>query len=56
MLSLTKKIRSFTLALSVVVGLSFIVRPNILCADHDRESAVVRAVRKVSPVVVNIST
>jgi len=56
MLSLAKKIRSFTLALSVVVGLSFIVRPNILCADHDRESAVVRAVRKVSPVVVNIST
>ena len=56
MLSLTKKIKSFTLALSVVVGLSFIVRPNILCADHDRESAVVRAVRKVSPVVVNIST
>ena len=56
MLSFAKKIRSFILALSVIVGLSFIVRPNILCAEHDRESAVVRAVRKVSPVVVNIST
>ena len=56
MLSFAKKIRSFILALSVIVGLSFIVQPNILCAEHDRESAVVRAVRKVSPVVVNIST
>ncbi len=56
MLSLAKKIRSFIPALSIVIGLSLIVRPNILCAEHDRENAVVRAVRKVSPVVVNIST
>lgn len=56
MLSLAKKIRSLIPALSIVIGLSLIVRPNILCAEHDRENAVVRAVRKVSPVVVNIST
>ena len=36
--------------------LCLIAAPNTHCTEHERESAVVKAVRKVSPVVVNIST
>ncbi|UCD91157.1 MAG: Do family serine endopeptidase [Desulfobacterales bacterium] len=53
---MAKKLKSVISALSIVTVLFLFVRPNILYADHDRENAVVRAVRKVSPVVVNIST
>lgn len=41
---------------AMVMCLYLFTMPNRLCAEHNRESAVVLAVKKVSPVVVNIST
>ena len=55
-LSLNDKLNAFIFSLTVALALSFIAPPNLLCAEQNRESAVVLAVRKVSPVVVNINT
>jgi len=52
----TKKISSSIFSLVVVTVLLILTSPDNLCAEHQRESAVVKAVRKVSPVVVNISS
>ena len=56
MLQLVKKITYFIHIFSIATCLYLIAAPNTHCAEHERESAVVKAVRKVSPVVVNIST
>jgi Do/DeqQ family serine protease len=56
LLSMNNKINDFFFALSVVLILSLISGPSLLYAEHKRENAVVLAVKKVSPVVVNIST
>ena len=42
--------------LAIVTVLLILTPPDNLCAEHQRENAVVKAVRKVSPVVVNISS
>ena len=52
----TNKLSNFIFSLAVFFVLLIIAPSDNLYAEHQRESAVVKAVRKVSPVVVNISS
>ncbi len=52
----TKKLSNSIFFLAVVTVLLILTPLDSLCAEHQRENAVVKAVRKVSPVVVNISS
>ena len=52
----TKKLSNSMFSLTVVTVLLILTPTANLCAEHQRENAVVKAVRKVSPVVVNISS
>lgn len=56
MLQLIKKSSNLFHVFAIVTCLYLSTVPSLLYAEHNRESAVVMAVRKVSPVVVNIST
>lgn len=51
-----KKLSNVIFPLAVVTVLLILATSDNLCADQQRENAVVKAVRKVSPVVVNISS
>ncbi len=55
-LTMSAKINNVVFALTVILSLSLMACPPPLYAEHKRENAVVSAVKKVSPVVVNINT